>query len=174
MQTLDRAFLPMFTAIVLIQGVHVIEHVIQLMQVYLFGVAEDNALGFLGYFIQFNDTEEWLHFAFNATFLLALFALTLPMRRRVPQPIPFWAFAVFVVGALGLETWHVVEHTVIIANVIKNSGCPCPGIGDVALGISDTQLHFVYNAIAYLSTVVPFWFLMKRRVRTTRLTTATA
>jgi hypothetical protein len=159
---LGRLFLPLFVAVVVIQGVHVFEHVVQLAQVYLFDVADDDALGFLGYLIQFNDTEEWLHLVFNATYLLALYALIVPMRRHVPQPIPFWAFGVFVVGAVGLETWHVFEHSVIIANVIKDSGCPCPGIGDVALGVTDTQLHFVYNAIAYAATVTPFWFLTRR------------
>jgi hypothetical protein len=93
---------------------------------------------------------------------LALYALILPMRRYVPATIPLWAFSVFVLGAVGLETWHVVEHSVIIANVIKNSGCPCPGIGDVALGVTDTQLHFVYNSVAYAATVTPFWFLTRR------------
>jgi hypothetical protein len=155
-------FLPLFVAVVVVQGIHVFEHVVQLAQVYLFGVADDDALGFLGYLIQFNDTEEWLHLVFNATYLLALYALILPMRRYVPATIPLWAFSVFVLGAVGLETWHVVEHSVIIANVIKNSGCPCPGIGDVALGVTDTQLHFVYNSVAYAATVTPFWFLTRR------------
>jgi hypothetical protein len=31
---------------------------------------------------------------------------------------------------------------VIISRVIANGGCPCPGIGDAALSISDTVLHF--------------------------------
>jgi hypothetical protein len=52
-----------------------------------------------------------------------------------------------------------VEHVVIISNVIENSGCPCPGIGDRALDVTDTQLHFVYNAIAYGGTVAAFWFV---------------
>jgi hypothetical protein len=158
---LNRIFLPLFTAVVLIQGVHVVEHVIQLAQVYLFGVADDDALGLLGYVFEFQGTEEWLHLVFNATYLLALYALVLPMRGHVPSTIPLWAFAVFLAGALGLESWHVVEHSVIIANVVKNSGCPCPGIGDVALGVTDTQLHFVYNAVAYAATVTPFWFLTR-------------
>ena len=169
---LSRVFIPLFAAVLLIQGIHVVEHVIQLAQVYVFGVADDDALGLLGYFIQFNDTEEWLHLAFNTTYLLALYALIVPMRAHVPGTIPPWAFAVFLAGAVGLETWHVVEHSVIIANVIKNSGCPCPGIGDVALGVTDTQLHFVYNAIAYVATVTPFWFLT--RGGTQRLSAAPA
>jgi hypothetical protein len=158
---LSRIFIPLFVAVVVIQGIHVFEHIVQLVQVYVFDVPDDEALGFLGYFIQFNDTEEWLHLVFNATYLLALYALLVLMRGFVPQPIPFWAFGVFAAGAVGLETWHVVEHSVIIANVIQNNGCPCPGIGDVALGVTDTQLHFVYNAVAYLATVTPFWFLTR-------------
>ncbi len=39
-----------------------------------------------------------------------------------------------------------------------------PGIGDRALNISDTYLHFVYNIVAYAGTVTPFWFIYKRRV----------
>jgi hypothetical protein len=156
---LNRIFLPLFAAVVIIQGVHVVEHVIQLAQVYVFGVADDDALGVLGYIFEFQGTEEWLHLVFNVSFLLALYALVLPMRRYVPGTIPVWAFGVFVVGAVGFETWHVVEHSVIIANVLKNSGCPCPGIGDAALGVTDTQLHFLYNAIAYAATVTPFWYL---------------
>jgi len=169
---LYRVFPALFLAVVLIQGIHVIEHVIQLAQVYVFGVADDDALGILGYIFEFQGTEEWLHLVFNVTFLLALYALVLPMRRYVPGAIPPWALAVFLAGAVGLETWHVVEHSVIIANVIKNSGCPCPGIGDVALGVTDTQLHFVYNAIAYVATVTPFWFLT--RGGTQRLSAAPA
>ena len=48
-------------AVLAIQGVHVIEHVIQLVQVYVFGIADDDALGLLGYVFQFNGTEEYLH-----------------------------------------------------------------------------------------------------------------
>jgi hypothetical protein len=156
---LNRIFLPLFTAVVLIQGVHVVEHVIQLAQVYLFGVPDDDALGLLGYVFEFQGTEEWLHLVFNSTYLLALYALLMPMRRLVPASMPVWAFAVFAVGGAGLETWHVVEHSVIISNVIANDGCPCPGIGDAALGVTDTVLHFVYNAIAYAATVAAFWLV---------------
>jgi hypothetical protein len=159
MNGLLRGFFPMFVAVVVIQGIHVVEHIIQLAQVYLFDVPDDDALGVLGYFLEFQGTEEWLHLGFNAIFFLALAVLAVPMLRYVPGVIPPWAFAVFLVGAVGLEAWHVVEHSVIIANVIENSGCPCPGIGDRALDVTDTQLHFVYNAAAYAATVVPFWFL---------------
>ena len=159
---LGRIFLPLFAGIVLVQGIHVLEHIIQLAQVYVFGVPDDDALGLLGYVFQFQGTEEWLHLVFNSTYLLALYALFIPTRRLVPHPVPVWAFAVFALGAAGLETWHVVEHSVIISNVIANNGCPCPGIGDATLGITDTVLHFFYNAVAYAATVTAFWFVAPR------------
>jgi hypothetical protein len=49
------AFLFM-SAVVVIQGGHVVEHVVQLAQVLVIGVAEDDALGLLGYVVQFNGT----------------------------------------------------------------------------------------------------------------------
>jgi len=138
---------------------HVFEHVVLLIQVYILHVPEDVALGLLGYVYQFQGTEEWLHLTFNATYLLGLCVLLRPLRRRVPQPLPLWAFTTFAVGAVGLESWHMVEHVVIISNVIQNNGCPCPGIGDAVLGISDTVLHFFYNSLTYAAVLVPFRYV---------------
>ena len=146
-----------FTTIVVIQGIHVVEHIIQLVQVYLFRVSDDDAMGLLGYVFSFQGTEEWLHLAFNVSFLAALYIVFVALwRTRQLQLLPRASVAFFVLFGLGLETWHVIEHAVIINNVIANDGCPCPGIGDQALGISDTVLHFGYNAVAYAATVVLF------------------
>lgn len=110
-------------------------------------------------------TEEWLHLVFNSLYLVALYALALPLLWVTPRTVPKWALGVFALAALGLETWHVVEHIVIISNVLQNDGCPCPGIGDRVLGVSDTQLHFVYNAVAYAGTITPFWYVFQDRRR---------
>jgi hypothetical protein len=151
----------LFAAVVIVQGAHVFEHVVQLVQVFLLGVPEDQALGLLGYVLQFQGTEEWLHLAFNAGYLLALLALLRPLRRLTPSRVPAWAFVTFAAGAVGPETWHVVEHAVIISNVVRNNGCPCPGIGDAALGITDVVLHFFYNVVAYAAAVPAFWFVVR-------------
>ncbi len=161
MKSTSRLFLPLFVSVVLIQGFHVFEHIVQLAQVYVFDVADDDAFGLLGYLIKPQGTEEWLHLGFNSLYLLAIYALVRPLWQVTGTAIPLWSFVVFAAAAVGLESWHVVEHIVIIANVIEHSGCPCPGIGDRALGVTDTQLHFVYNAVAYAGTVTPFWFLMQ-------------
>jgi hypothetical protein len=156
---------PFFIAVVSIQGVHVFEHIVQLAQIYIFGVPNDKAFGLLGYVIQFDGTEEWLHLVFNVTYLTSLYLLLIPLRRVVPEIVPRRVFLVFVISGVGLESWHMVEHVVIISHVIANHGCPCPGIGDAALGVSDKVLHFFYNIVSYSATVVPFSFVLRHRPR---------
>jgi hypothetical protein len=77
--------------------------------------------------------------------------------------LPLPAFVFFITASVWLETWHMVEHGVIISNVIANGGCPCPGIGDTALGLSDTVLHFVYNAIAYAGVAYAYILVLRDR-----------
>jgi hypothetical protein len=159
----------LFGVVVIVQGVHVIEHIIQLIQVYGLAVPEDQALGLLGYVFQFQGTEEWLHLVFNLSYVLTLYAFLFALRRMTPDRVPVLAFTIFAVGAVGLESWHVVEHVVIISNVIRNSGCPCPGIGDAALGVTDVVLHFIYNIAAYVATLPAFWFVVHGRPAQPRL-----
>jgi len=160
--TASKSFM-YFSAIVAIQGAHIVEHIIQLIQVYVLGVPEDDALGLLGYVFEFQGTEEWLHLVFNLTFLLTLYALVPIIKGNTPSPVPTSAFLVFLAAAVGLETWHVVEHGVIISNVLANNGCPCPGIVDAATGLTDTILHFFYNAVAYIGVAVPYWYVYQAR-----------
>jgi hypothetical protein len=157
-------FFIFFAGLVAIQGVHMFEHVIQLLQVTVFGVAEDDALGLLGYVVAIQGTEEWLHLVFNGSYLLGLFALVVPLWRRVPSALPLSAFVLFA-GSTLAETWHSAEHAVIIANVIANNGCPCPGILDSRAGITDTYLHFVYNATVYAGVLVAFWYIVRAKDR---------
>jgi hypothetical protein len=75
-----RSWLLVFFAVVVaIQGIHVVEHIIQLVQVYVFGVADDDALGLLGAVFSFQGTEEWLHLVFNVSYLAALYILVIPL-----------------------------------------------------------------------------------------------
>lgn len=157
-------FFPFFATVVIVQGLHSVEHIIQLVQVYVFGVPSERAFGVLGYVFNFSGTAEWLHLVYNVAFLSSLFALVLGIHELLlAGVIPRWAYRFFLVGGVGLETWHMTEHAVIISRVISNHGCPCPGIGDRALNVSDIQLHFVYNAITYSSIVVSFVFVHRRR-----------
>jgi hypothetical protein len=161
--SLSSAWFYFMTAVVAIQGGHVVEHIVQLLQVTVFGVPDSKALGLLGYVLQFNGTEEWLHLGYNSFYLLSLYALIVPLWRITPAVVPTRAFWFFLGASVWLETWHMVEHGVIISHVIANGGCPCPGIGDAALGVSDTILHFFYNAVAYAGVVLAYLFVLRDR-----------
>ena len=158
------AVVAFYAAVVIVQGVHVIEHIIQLVQVYVLHVPDDKALGLLGYVLSFQGTEEWLHIAFNVSYFASLVVIVWglwhsPAARSV---VPLLALLAFLFFGVWLEGWHVVEHLVIISNVIANNGCPCPGILDAQLGVSDTVLHFGYNVVAYAATVLPFASLVRQ------------
>ena len=157
------------TVVVVVQGGHVIEHIAQLLQVTVFGVPDDNALGLLGYLIQFNGTEEWLHLGYNVLYLIALYVLIIPLWRITPAVLPVGAFWIYLAASVWIESFHMVEHGVIIRNVIANGGCPCPGIGDRALNVSDTVLHFFYNVIAYAGIVLAYGYVLRDRKRQTDL-----
>jgi hypothetical protein len=158
----NRAFYFM-SAVVVIQGGHVVEHIVQLLQVTVFGVPDDSALGLLGYVLQFNGTEEWLHLGYNSVYLLSLYVLIAPLWRITPAVLPTLVFWFFIAASVWVETWHMVEHGVIISHVIANGGCPCPGIGDVALSVSDTVLHFFYNVLAYAGIAVAYLLVLRDR-----------
>ena len=112
--------------------------------------------------------------ALGLALLTSLWILLGPIRVASPSIVPRWAFLVYVVGAVGLETWHEVEHLVIISRVLMNGGCPCPGIGDAALGITDTVLHFIYNAVVTSAMLVPFWFVVRTQNRRSKEATELA
>ena len=160
---IGRAILAFYVAVAVVQGGHVVEHIIQLIQVYLLGVPENDALGLLGYVFAFQGTEEWLHIVFNVSYLISLvvIAWALVWSRAAGSIVPGLAMAAFLIFGVWLEGWHVIEHIVIISNVIANNGCPCPGIVDAQLGISDTVLHFGYNAVAYAATVLPLAYVIR-------------
>jgi hypothetical protein len=163
-QAIDRRLLVFYTAVVLVQGVHVIEHIIQLIQVYALGVPDKKALGLLGYVFQFQGTQEWLHIAFNVSYFASLVVIAWGLFHSpaVRSVVPLLALLAFFFFGVWVEGWHVIEHLVIISNVIANNGCPCPGILDARLGITDTVLHFGYNVVAYAATVLPFAYLVRR------------
>jgi hypothetical protein len=161
---LARFFRPLVIAVIALQGIHVFEHIAQLVQVYVLGIEDEKALGLLGYVFQIQGTEEWLHLVFNNAWLLALLLIVSPLRRSVPALVPRGAFALFLFG-IALEGWHDVEHAVIISNVIAHNGCPCPGIVDAATGLTDKVVHFFYNVVAYVATVPALWSYVRRTWR---------
>lgn len=159
---LSRAGCFLLVGVLLVQGVHVIEHVIVLGQVYLAGTSVPQAHGLLGIAFEIRGNTAWLHLGFNLLYgmLLYLVAWHLwPLRRTV---IPMWAWVYFATVGLALQTWHVAEHVVMIRNELANAGCPCDGVVDSDLGVPGPVLHLAYNGATYLGLLVAAWFVLRR------------
>ena len=73
-----------FVTIVVIQGIHVIEHILQLVQVYALGIPDDDAFGLLGYVFAIQGTEEWLHLVFNVWYLASLYIVFIALHPGGP------------------------------------------------------------------------------------------
>jgi hypothetical protein len=46
---------------------------------------------------------------------------------------------------------------------LRIGNTPCPGIADPAFGLSDTVLHFFYNAVAYAGLVYAYLVVLRDR-----------
>lgn len=144
----------LFVITVLVQGFHMIEHVLQVMQKSL-GVTP--AHGLIGAF-----NLEWVHFTYNAVYLILLGVLfmILALKRVLPSRTPFrmpiflsFLFLVIVQG------YHLVEHTVKLQQHLATGLQGTPGI--LGAHVDIVWLHFALNVIVYAPLLVALWQLRR-------------
>jgi hypothetical protein len=150
---LDRGPTPRFVftlfALVLIQTAHLAEHFAQVTQKFTFAIKP--AHGLIG-----TIDLEWVHVIYNSAVVGAMLALFVAAgfhrRRSWPWRRPELA-SVFVAGVL-LQTYHMVEHGVKIAQHLETGIQGTPGIlgpfFDLAL------LHYYLNILVYLPILAVF------------------
>jgi hypothetical protein len=141
-----------FLLILGIQGFHVIEHIVLVVQVEALGIGLERAHALLGARVDF----EWLHFSYNLSFLAAL-ALLLVYSLRLQRDgaaVASWVVPVMV-GAVALQSYHMVEHTARIVQYYQ-SGCnPCVGlVGKVVLFIWP---HLFFGLFTYGGMVAAYF-----------------
>jgi hypothetical protein len=142
-------------SVLLIQGFHVIEHIIVVVQVEALGMPVARAQGLAGAQIDF----EWLHFGYNASFLAPI-ALLLAYGVRSGGAR---GATVMLAGALALQSYHVGEHLVRVVQYV-NTGCtPCVGlIGQVVLFIWP---HLLFGLLGYAAFAYAYFaYGMHRRL----------
>jgi hypothetical protein len=79
--------------------------VAQVCQIWLLGYTKAAAHGLIGAEWPWLVTSEWLHYLFAVTMLFGLILLLPGFRGRAHA---FWAVA------LVLQTWHLIEHQVLL------------------------------------------------------------
>jgi uncharacterized membrane protein YwaF len=129
-----------------LQVFHDLEHIAQVAQGKFLGIKP--AHGILGSLFDL----EWVHFFYNwGLYALLLVATLAVVRERRIRPPLGWLF----LGAtLAVQSYHVLEHTVKLAQHLSTGIDPAPGI----LGqIYDLiWLHFDFNVIVTICMVGAF------------------
>lgn len=133
----------LFVITVLVQGFHMVEHVLQVMQKSL-GIIP--AHGLIGAF-----NLEWVHFIYNAVYLILLGILfvMLALKRVLPSRIPFHIsiFSSFLFLVI-VQGYHLVEHTVKLQQHLATGLQGTPGI--LGAHVDLIWFHFFLNLAVYL------------------------
>ena len=135
-----------FALLVITQGGHFAEHLIQVSQIHLLGWPQAEAHGVIG-----RLDVEWVHFLWNSFVLLAVIALL----RRYGRERWLWVSLLF-------AGWHQVEHVYLIAIYLETGLEANPGLlatgGRLGGGfpLSRPDLHFLYNVVETAPLFIAF------------------
>ena len=140
----------------LIASFHMLEHVVQVYQVYV--AQTEGHSGLLGALL---DTE-WVHFIYNAAVLSFLLWMWRVVSRSASGA---WshAAATYVLAALLLQGYHMVEHTAKIAQHLASGLDPAPGLLGGVVGL--VWFHFGINLAVYAGMTIPMLSLLHGRGR---------
>ena len=142
-------FVYLFALTLLIQALHMVEHVAQVTQKFLLHMAP--AHGLIGAL----DLEQ-VHFAFNVLYLATLavvmvgwfyYGSQLCSRQR--------ALAAILIGTVALQSYHMVEHSVKLAQFISTGMQGTPGIA--GMHVDGVIFHALMNTAVFLPVVVVFF-----------------
>lgn len=145
-----------FLGIVLLQGVHELEHIVQANQRFVFN--DPKGSGILGSWL---DIEP-VHLVYNGALLL-LIALTCYLggffsRKSRQRPLAVGLVSV----ALLFQSYHFVEHIFKMAQFIETGMNGTPGILGHVFNL--VWLHLTYNTIVYLPLLLAFFLGGSHRV----------
>ena len=139
----------LFALTVLIQALHMVEHVAQVIQKFVLHIVP--AHGLIGAL----DLEQ-VHFAFNVLYLVTLavvmvgwfhFGSQLCSRHK--------ALAALLIGTVALQSHHMVEHSVKLAQFLATGMQGTPGIA--GMHIDGVIFHALMNTAVFVPIVVVFF-----------------
>jgi hypothetical protein len=155
----DRFWLGLFTTLLVFQGGHFMEHIIQMWQIHVLNLQGPDARGLVSVL-----DVEWVHFVFNSWVLLASALLLY----RFGRSRWLWAMVIF-------SGWHEIEHAYLLRVFLTTGQAGTPGLlaqGGAILGglpIPRADLHFLYNLVEVALLAAAFRSLhLPSRVRRAR------
>ncbi len=129
-----------------IQGFHVIEHIVVVVQFTALGAGLHEAHGLLGARVDF----EWLHFWYNLTFLGAMLLLLLYGRSAGGGRLASVGTALLTVS-VGVQTYHVGEHVLRMVEYLSTGCAPCEGL--VGQAVPFVWPHLLFGLFGYVGFV---------------------
>jgi len=140
----------LFLEMLLLQGFHEIEHIVQVFQRTVLGIG--SGAGVLGSAF---DVEP-VHLVYNLAFLLLLGGVYLGCKRD-PRAVPRNASAVMQLLAVSFffQGFHTVEHIVKMVQFVQTGLNGTPGI--FGYWVPVVFLHLGYNTALYVPVVLAFF-----------------
>ena len=143
-----KQFVYMFVATVVIQTLHMVEHVAQVFQKFVLDYSY--AHGLVGSF----DLEQ-VHFTFNLLYLGALIYVTLGwlnFGRRVCRHENM--LGAMLIATVAVQGYHMVEHSARLIQFLNTGLQGTPGL--LGANFDGVVFHAVMNTAVYLPAVVVF------------------
>ncbi|MGH9118802.1 MAG: hypothetical protein ACRD0A_13250 [Acidimicrobiales bacterium] len=91
----------------------------------------------------------WLDVAISVAVMVGVYTLVGCVERTTPIEVPTEAFAMFLAGAVGVQTWHTFEHIVTI--------------GDPARGLDHALAELVIAFVTTVAVAAPLVFVTRSR-----------
>jgi hypothetical protein len=154
--------LTVFLALVLFQGFHELEHITQVVQIYVLGIA--NGAGLVGSLVN----VEPLHFAYNTLYLGLLIAVFVLLGLHEDGPRAVGPLVTgLITFALAFQMWHELEHVFKLVQyfalgVNGTGGVFGLGPGAVFPLVPIPLLHLAYNTVAYAPALAAFVILVRQ------------
>jgi hypothetical protein len=148
-----------FLALVLFQGVHGLEHIVQVIQRTMLG--NPNGAGIVGSFF---DAVP-VHFIYNTVFLGLIIATYWLLGMQRPEARKEYGTLAFslLTFALVWQSWHELEHVVKMVQWYQLGynnavgGILAIGPGAIFPLFNNMWLHFWYNTIPYVPIVIAYF-----------------
>lgn len=144
-----KQFVVMFALAVAIQAFHMVEHVAQVIQKFVFH--STSAHGLIGQL----DLEQ-VHFAFNLFYLITLMVVMVGWLYYGSQICgKHRVLAAMLIGTVAVQSYHMVEHSVKLAQFISTGIQGTPGIA--GMHFDGVIFHALMNTAVFLPVVVVFF-----------------
>jgi hypothetical protein len=130
--------------------IHWLEHLFQAAQIWILGLPRPEALGALGYVFPWLVKSEVMHFTYAVLMFIGLVLLRPGFRGTAKA---WWTVS------LGIQTWHLVEHSLLQLQAITGQnlfGSPVP-TSILQQVIPRPELHLLYNLAVFIPMVVAMW-----------------